>query len=88
MSLVIHITSSNVERSPGACGGQNVHDANFLTPFDDSLRPGGVEREVAEGCARMHGRCPAVPSARQLNLRQQPNNSQRFCVECFYTHYY
>jgi len=35
--LVILITASSVERYPGACGGVNVHGANWLTPFDDGF---------------------------------------------------
>jgi hypothetical protein len=62
-SPVIHITPSNVERYPGACGGQNVHDANFLTPFDHGFY---AMCQGATLCKwTVHGYIPATPEEKQ-----------------------
>jgi hypothetical protein len=78
-SLVIQITPSNVERYPGACGGQNVQDANFLTPFDDGFYA------MCQGAIlckwTVHGYVPARPEEKQRldggnSLIAAPQNDQ------------
>jgi len=78
-SLVIHITPSNVERYPGACGGQDVHDANFLTPFDDGFYA------MCQGAIlckwTVDGYIPATPEEKQRldgvnRLAIAPQNNQ------------